>query len=652
MLRRCTLVFLLLGTLACLRGSCLGTVSAPIDPRNLDASALGDRVDLSKHWLFSPADRPEYASADFDDSGWKAVSPDQELLSYGFRSSPFCWYRLHVRMRPQSTRIVLEVQSVVGAYEIYANGVRIGNSGDMASHALKIQPDLTPYLIPGSALAARPGKLVVAIRFSNQARRYRTRSLNDPFSTDTGIFLQSEDSALHDVYYRDSRISFLSIILGGVEILIGLVALALYLALRKQQEYLAIAIELLAGGLGAGIEICRELYAGSVLYFCAVSLLNGVGTVATLEFVRLILRLPRTRTWIVLEVVAAIGPVSNPLALSGASPVWVVFASVFISMIIMDLLLPALLLLGSWRGNLDARVLLPAILMGLFADYYSFFLNAIFYFHFSNRLLAPWALQLGGYRVHVDDIGSFAFDITILLFIVLRTIRIARERAEAAGEIAAAQTTQQLLLSRASQATPGFSVESVYRPASEVGGDFFLVSPHPEDGSLIAIVGDVSGKGLIAAMRVSMILGVLRRENAREPAVILNQLNEALLTQGEMGFTTACCVRLEHSGRYTLSNAGHISPYVNGIEIGTPPGLPLGLAPDQAYEPVAGVLREGEKLVLMSDGVVEARSAKGELYGFDRLPGLTRMPAAAIADIAQRFGQEDDITVLTIACVA
>jgi serine phosphatase RsbU (regulator of sigma subunit) len=70
------------------------------------------------------------------------------------------------------------------------------------------------------------------------------------------------------------------------------------------------------------------------------------------------------------------------------------------------------------------------------------------------------------------------------------------------------------------------------------------------------------------------------------------------------------------------------------------------------YVPVAGTLKPGEKLVLMSDGVVEARSAKGELYGFDRLPGLTRMPAMDIADIAQRFGQEDDITVLTIACGA
>lgn len=209
----------------------------------------------------------------------------------------------------------------------------------------------------------------------------------------------------------------------------------------------------------------------------------------------------------------------------------------------------------------------------------------------------------------------------------------------------------QLLLT---QTTPGFAVESVYQPASEVGGDFFLVSPGP-DGSLNAIVGDVSGKGLVAAMRVSMILGVLRREPSRDPAEVLRGLNEALLPQGatsqpRLEFTTACCVHIEHSGRYRLANAGHISPFVDGVEIRTPPALPLGLAADQDYVEVCGLLAAGKRLVLMSDGVVEARSGSGELYGFERLAELTKKSAREIADVAMRFGQEDDISVLTIAC--
>ena len=227
-------------------------------------------------------------------------------------------------------------------------------------------------------------------------------------------------------------------------------------------------------------------------------------------------------------------------------------------------------------------------------------------------------------------------------------------RAETELELAH-QLQNQLLVTPASQAIPGFSVESVYQAASEVGGDFFFLSPGA-DGSLTAVLGDVSGKGLVAAMRVSMILGVLRREPSREPAKVLRGLNEALLPQAgtsqpRVEFTTACCVHLEHSGRYRLANAGHIPPFVDGVEIATPPALPLGLAADQDYVEVCGLLAVGKRLVLLSDGVVEARSRSGELYGFERLAELTKKPAQEIANVAMRFGQEDDISVLTIACV-
>jgi GAF domain-containing protein len=224
----------------------------------------------------------------------------------------------------------------------------------------------------------------------------------------------------------------------------------------------------------------------------------------------------------------------------------------------------------------------------------------------------------------------------------------ARARAAFAAELHAASTVQQLLLQSASCATPGFQVNSVYLPASEVGGDFFLVSSAP-DGSLTAIVGDVSGKGLTAAMRVAMILGALRRETSHDPGEILSGLNNVLIAQGQLGFTTACCVLIAPSGEYGLANAGHIAPYLAGREIATPPALPLGLVPDQTYELVQGRLAPGEQLVLLSDGVPEARSQTGELYGFERLPSLTKNSAQEIAEAAKQFGQEDDITVLTLA---
>ena len=224
----------------------------------------------------------------------------------------------------------------------------------------------------------------------------------------------------------------------------------------------------------------------------------------------------------------------------------------------------------------------------------------------------------------------------------------ARERAAYAAELQAASSVQQLLLQSASNSTPGFEVDTVYLPASEVGGDFFFVQPAP-GGALTAVVGDVSGKGLTAAMRVAMILGVLRRETSHNPAEILSSLNNALLAKGQLGFATACCIRISLSGEFAFANAGHIAPYLSGRELETIPALPLGLVADQSYELVRGALPRGERIVLLSDGVPEARSQSGDLFGFDRLPQLTVKPAREIAEAAQSFGQEDDITVLTLA---
>ena len=259
-----------------------------------------------------------------------------------------------------------------------------------------------------------------------------------------------------------------------------------------------------------------------------------------------------------------------------------------------------------------------------------------------------------------DEASYSAADLQLLNTIALQTaaaianallcaemVEAARVRAALAAEFHAASTVQQLLLQSASRPTPGFQVESVYLPASEVGGDFFFVSSAP-NGSLTAIVGDVSGKGLTAAMRVAMILGVLRRETSHDPGDILSGLNNALIAQGQLGFTTACCVNISLSGAFTLANAGHIAPYLSGQELATPPSLPLGLIPDQDYELVQGHLARLERLVLLSDGVPEARSHSGELYGFERLSSLTQMSARDIAETAQTFGQEDDITVLTL----
>jgi serine phosphatase RsbU (regulator of sigma subunit) len=102
------------------------------------------------------------------------------------------------------------------------------------------------------------------------------------------------------------------------------------------------------------------------------------------------------------------------------------------------------------------------------------------------------------------------------------------------------------------------------------------------------------------------------------------------------------------SGKVTLANAGHLSPYLDGVEMNVEPGLPLGIVPDMDYEQISFILPVSARLTLMSDGVVEARSGTGELYGFERTSQISRLLAKDIAAEANRFGQEDDITVITL----
>ena len=178
------------------------------------------------------------------------------------------------------------------------------------------------------------------------------------------------------------------------------------------------------------------------------------------------------------------------------------------------------------------------------------------------------------------------------------------------------------------------------------GGDFFLVSPAP-DNSLLLVVGDVSGKGIQAALVVSTIVGILRNEPSREPTTVLAHLNRALAGVIS-GFATGLCAHISAAGTLTLANAGHIAPYLDGAEISLPGALPLGLAPTAEFDSITYELTPGSRLVFVSDGVVEAESPTRELLGFDRAREISTQPAKAIAKAAQSFGQSDDITVVAI----
>ena len=258
---------------------------------------------------------------------------------------------------------------------------------------------------------------------------------------------------------------------------------------------------------------------------------------------------------------------------------------------------------------------------------------------------SPLTLQAGPIPIRFETIAGFAGIFVIVLIIFVRFLRVQRDQERASSELEAARSVQELMIPQQKVQTPGFEVDSVYEPANEVGGDFFYVH-ETGDGGLLVVIGDVAGKGLKAAMNVSMLMGALRSLAERSPARILEALNRVMA--GSESFTTCQAAWFHGSGELVLANAGHLPPYLNSQEILLPGGLPLGVLPEIEYEEVRLYLHPGDRLLLMSDGVVEARQPSGELFGFDRVHNLSSQSAFYIADAAKDFGQEDDITVLTV----
>ena len=127
----------------------------------------------------------------------------------------------------------------------------------------------------------------------------------------------------------------------------------------------------------------------------------------------------------------------------------------------------------------------------------------------------------GPIPIHFASIADFAGILAIVIIIFSRFLRIQRDQERASSELAAARSVQELMIPQQRIKTPGFEVDSIYNPANEVGGDFFHVQPLP-NGGLLVVVGDVAGKGLKAAMNVSMIMGALRSLSNLDPGEILN----------------------------------------------------------------------------------------------------------------------------------
>jgi hypothetical protein len=272
----------------------------------------------------------------------------------------------------------------------------------------------------------------------------------------------------------------------------------------------------------------------------------------------------------------------------------------------------------------------------------------------------PQDFRWGSLDLDLRPLAFLLFSVVMLIAMTFRLRRIQDRNREVEQEMAAARSIQQILISDEPPAIPGFTFESAYLPAQEVGGDFFQVLPvlnsnDPGRPSAFIILGDVSGKGLKAAMTVSLLVGAMRAfaETYRSPGELLAGLNRLLHGRSD-GFATCLALMVTPAGKLTLANAGHPNPYLNGKEIATEANLPLGLASEIEYSEITLELSPQDRFTLVSDGVIEATSATTrELFGFDRTQAASNQPAATIAEAARKFGagapQADDITVLTIA---
>ena len=250
---------------------------------------------------------------------------------------------------------------------------------------------------------------------------------------------------------------------------------------------------------------------------------------------------------------------------------------------------------------------------------------------------------------YIPDMRGDVTNLVVLFILILRYARSRRDEERMQSELEAASTVQKVLIPSEFPVIPGFHVEAVYKPASQVGGDFFQVIS-VSNGSALVAVGDVSGKGMPAAMTVSLLVGTFRTlaHYTREPGDILRAMNQRMMARSAGGFTTCVVLRVDPDGNVTAANAGHLAPYLNGSEIAIETGLPLGLDARATYSASHFRLKPREQLTLMTDGVPEARNAQGELFGFEQTAAIAARSAEEIAVTAQRFGQNDDVTVVKL----
>jgi len=640
--------------------------SFPVAPvaQGAQQIALGNSaLALMGPWKFSLGDDLAWAQPGFDDSNWNdytlqsqgwpnSIYPglnayDPGWGEHGYRRAPnYGWYRIHVYLNRPPSSLSLLVPRVDSAYTVYWDGHKLGGYGDPSRRWAYLIQRIQVFPIP-SAIGA-PGEHVLAIRAWDLPLVFTGRQRGGL----RGAPLLADGVTAPRIKQLALRLGQLNLAVTALTevlpcLLVALISLLLFLYNRKHREYFWAGLTLLSLTLADSLVVLDGLSATGWLTETEFSMVNIMGASAlllSLLALQWLLGLEDNRRMRAANLIAGgvmfflwIAFTINGEWLASVRAHAFLFNGVIVSLWPCVACLLWMAVAGIRKLGREAWLMLsPGAVMSVLA----------LWVFFANGRLPFLVLMV------VTDILTILVPASVLAILIYRFVRQWREHQRIEGELQQAQAVQALLVPERLPQTTGYIVEGTYLPASQVGGDFYQVLPLPL-GGLIVVLGDVSGKGLRAAMVVSMAVGALRAiaKETSEPAEILTRLNRELTGNLRSGFVTCLCARFDIDGTVTLANAGHLPPWVNGKEFAMPGALPLGMLAEQEYESQSLQMNDGEGILVMSDGVVEARSEKdGQLYGFARLATLLSANPSAqhVAEEAMKFGQEDDISVLSV----
>ena len=598
---------------------------------------LSGTVDLNVGWRTQAGDDLAWAQTNFDDSAWQT----EELDNLGAAQPEPRWFRLHVKLAPNHPHAQLLVVGGVGVYAAYVNGA-LTDAQLEPWYALK-RPVETVIALPDGV-----NEYTIALR-THAIPTYTLWHLPLFLTAAVGTPDAIENERVN---FESQRLyqALPSLAINALLLLAGLAAFALYLSQRDHAEYLWLGLYLFLIGISNGllnasgdgvIAVIWNNLLGDPLIFAI--------TVMQIQFTLSFAGRAVGRGWRAYQAVLLLLPILSLMVTFGKLQITPYILIEALAILPAALILPVLLFVWYRRGNREAGwLILPSLLPAASAALYDVG-SASLFTGMGHLEFFVDPVAIGPVTIAIADIGDLLFVLAIAVVMFFRFTRVSREQARQAAELDAAREIQQRLVPTRLPEVMGYMLAAAYLPAQEVGGDFYQVFAQ-SDGAQLVVLGDVSGKGLKAAMTGTLALGALRAlaSEISSPAAVLTRLNRQITETSDGCFITCVCLRLECDGALTIANAGHLPPYRNGEELEVDAGLPLGIVADLAYEERSFQLNHGDRLMILSDGVVEARHRGGELFGFERTRAISAEPAEAIAAAALRFGQEDDITVLTV----